>query len=94
MVLTSSNERKESQPALIFWIIDRIDNCKFKGFPGASKLSAFGDGLESLARGCKGSLRVLVTSTYEPQRLDKSWEDEDEDSRRVDNWVEIKYNSR
>jgi hypothetical protein len=95
VVSTSSSESKESQPLLIFWIIDRIDDCKFKGFPGASKLSAFGDVLESLVRGCKGNLRVLITSTYEPQRLDKSWEDdEDEDSKRVDNWVEIKYKSK
>jgi hypothetical protein len=40
-------------------------------------------------------LKVLITSTYEPRRLDKSWEDdEDEDSKRVDNWVEIKYKSK
>ena len=56
--------------APIYWLIDRIDACSFKREDRAPKLEEFATVLVHLVRRSRGCLRVLVTSCYDPGRVD------------------------
>jgi hypothetical protein len=62
----------------------------FKGH-SASKLKDFVEVLESVVRGRNGRLRVLLTSIYEPQRLDNRWNDDVDEDGRLEDWIECVY---
>lgn len=73
---TSSNAADHAtcnQP--IFWMIDRLDECLFKGCHGSIKLYDFMKMLDSLVGSSNGRLRVLITCLYPPQKLDSRWVD-------------------
>ena len=75
----------------VFWIIDRVDECCFKGGNGASKLRKLVRLLEEIVEYRRGMLRVLMTSLYEPHLLDDGWENDVEEDGRSDDWIECYY---
>jgi hypothetical protein len=84
------NGISRTQPP-VFWIIDRVDECRFKGGNGASKLRKLVRLLEEIVEHRGGMLRVLMTSLYAPHLLDDGWEDDVEEYGRSDDWIECYY---
>lgn len=74
----------------VFWIIDRLDTCVFKG-PGACKLYDFVKVLEGLS---EVGLKVLATSIYPASGIDKRWESNVDLDGELEQWVEITHGSR
>jgi hypothetical protein len=83
----------------IFWIIDRIDECTFRGGSGVTNLYDFIKLLDWLVARSNGRLRVLITSLYPPERLDRTWEyrlldEEDEERQGLKSLIECKHANR
>ena len=86
----------------VFWVIDRMDECSFKGKKDIRPLDVFMKFLQGLVRESRGSLRVLLVSKYPPERIDSRWReifskddiDSEDDGKGVadrKDWLELEY---